>query len=590
MFTRIQWRIAASYVVLIAIVLLALGAYLVSYLWEQQLNVLEAQLTRQALLVADNVQHRLAVEGPGGLDQLAKDLGRDINGRVTLIARDGTVLGDSDADPRTMDNHGTRPEVLQALQRGTGESQRHSDTLDEQLLYVAVAMREGSAVTGFARVALPVQVVEEAINRVVAAVAAAMVAAAMLAVLAAIVVARMTARPIQGLTASARRLAFGELNETMPVHGRDEVSQLSHAFNEMAARLRAQLQAVDDERARLAIVLGHMAHGLVITDQDGTVRMINPTAAALLQVAPERAEGRSVMAVLRDHELSALVQAAVEGKAPGAPRVLELGPAGSRRIVEAMASRIPGAGGIGSQVLLVLQDVTEVRRADTVRREFVANVSHELRTPVASLKALAETLAGGAVDDGRVAKDFLARMEIEIDGLAQLVEELLELTRIESGQVALRLESADLARVIAAAAERLRPQAERQGVELQVRVPNTLPEVRADPDRIVQVVVNLVHNAVKFTPPGGRVEVNAERRDGRLAVTVADTGAGIPEDALPRLFERFYKTDPARTGTGTGLGLAIVKHIVQAHGGEVSVESREGEGSRFSFTIPLNEP
>jgi len=294
------------------------------------------------------------------------------------------------------------------------------------------------------------------------------------------------------------------------------------------------------------------------------------------------------MSVVRDHELAELTASALEGDSVGpASRVVELGPPGRRRTVEAVVSRIPGAARGSKQVLLILRDLIELRRAETVRREFVANVSHELRTPVASLKALAETLAVGALEDRSVARDFLHRMDVEIDGLAQLVEELLQLSRIESGQVALDLRPVDLGGVVSAGAERLRPQAERGGVALSVDMPSDLPPVRADAGRIQQVVVNLVHNAVKFTPPGGWVKVSAQSHDGAVAVMVADNGAGIPEDALARLFERSYKADPARSGGGTGLGLAIVKHIVQAHGGEVAVESREGAGSVFSFSLPV---
>jgi two-component system phosphate regulon sensor histidine kinase PhoR len=255
--------------------------------------------------------------------------------------------------------------------------------------------------------------------------------------------------------------------------------------------------------------------------------------------------------------------------------------------VQARASRIPNETATGQQVVLVLQDVTELRRAETVRREFVANVSHELRTPVACLKALVETLEDGALEAPEAAREFLDRMQVEVDDLAQLVEELLELSRIESGRVSLDLQPVDIAPMVAAAAERLRPHAERQGLTLTLDLPTGLPTALADPERIHQVITNLVHNAVKFTPPGGRVTVTAEQRDGEVTVHVVDNGVGIPSEALPRLFERFYKVDKARAGGGTGLGLAIAKHLVQVHSGRIWAESAgEGQGARFSFALP----
>jgi two-component system, OmpR family, phosphate regulon sensor histidine kinase PhoR len=339
-------------------------------------------------------------------------------------------------------------------------------------------------------------------------------------------------------------------------------------------------------------VLAHMADGVLIADQDGMVRLVNPAAARLLRTSPARAAGQSLMAVVRDHEVAETFRRALATTTPATePRLVELGSRERRHAIRVVASRIPGVAGGQGQVLLVLQDVTDLRRAEVMRREFIANVSHELRTPVAGLKALVETLEDGALEDPEAAREFLGRMHLEVDGLGQLVEELLELSRIESGRVTLTPRSVELGSVVAAAAERLRPQAERHGLELVVRVPADLPPALADPERIQQVVVNLVHNAVKFTPPGGRITVTAERRDAEVAVVVADTGEGIAPEALPRLFERFYKVDKARATGGTGLGLAIAKHLVQAHGGRIWAESAgEGRGATFTFCLPIEAP
>jgi two-component system phosphate regulon sensor histidine kinase PhoR len=597
-FTRIQWRIAAAYVALIALILLGPGSYLVGFLRAQQLTALESQLDRQARLIADGATRLMLAGGPDGPespDALAKRLGRTIGARVTLIAADGTVLGDSDSDPALMDNHASRPEVQQALRTGSGQSRRRSATLEQDLLYVAVPVVHQGAILGVVRVALPVAEVQLALNRVAAAAITAFGMAAVLAVLLATGLAQVITRRLQALTQAAQRLAGGQLEQPVAAGGDDEVGLLARTLNDMAARLRAHLRAVEDERERLAAVLRHMADGVIIAGQDGTVELINPAAARLLRVAPAWAEGRSIIEVVRDHELAALAREALAGS-PSAerPRVIDLGAAGGatgsggRRALQVLASRIPGGDAGGRRALLILQDVSELRRAEAMRREFVANVSHELRTPVAALKAVVETLEDGALEAPEVAREFLARMHVEVDGLAQLVEELLELSRIESGHVTLRRRPIDLGAVAAAGAERLRPQAERQGLRLTVDAGGGLPPVDADPEWMERVVVNLVHNALKFTPPGGEVAVRAEARQGEVAVAVTDTGIGIPPDALPRLFERFYKVDRARSGGGTGLGLAIAKHVLQVHGGRIWAESAgEGQGATFTFALPV---
>jgi two-component system phosphate regulon sensor histidine kinase PhoR len=602
-FTRIQWRIAASYIGLIALALLALGVYLVGFLQRQQLNTLEAQLKRQALLVADNALYRLAAGGTDSLDRLAKQLGQDIGARITIIASDGTVLADSDHDPATMDNHITRPEVLQALQTGAGQSVRHSTTLERDLLYVAVPMEQGGRSVGVARVAMPVREIQESSNQVVAAVGGALAVAALLAIVLAIVLARITAGPVRALTHAARRVAAGDLDQVIAIRGQDEVSLLARAFNDMAASLRTHIRAVERERARLSAVLSHMGDGLIIADRDGLVRLVNPAAAQLLQIKPEGAEGRSLMAVLRDHELAALVSATLAGDlAAGGPQLVELGRHGQRRPVQAMASRIPSGEGEGEQVLLILHDVTQLRQAERVRREFVANVSHELRTPLAAMKALAETLEDGALSDPPAARTFLRRLHNEVDELSELLQELLELSRIESGQAEMWPQPIALEPLLRSSVDRLAPLAERAGLQLRLAIPSDLPPVAADSERVRQVLANLLHNAIKFTPTGGWVELRAgvrsqqsgagqgktdSRKREEIVVSVADSGVGIPSQDLDRVFERFYKTDPSRSGGGTGLGLAIAKHIVQAHGGRIWAESRGSHGTTFSFTLPL---
>jgi two-component system phosphate regulon sensor histidine kinase PhoR len=336
-----------------------------------------------------------------------------------------------------------------------------------------------------------------------------------------------------------------------------------------------------------------MADGVLITDRYGEVRLANAAAARLLDTSEERALGRSFAQVARYHALIELWRQCRE-RGEEQVEMVEV----SRRALLLQAIITPfgyrrdggaegAANGSAEGYLVILQDLTRIRRLETVRRDFISNISHELRTPLAGLKALVDTLRGGAIKDRPAAKRFLKRMDAEVDSMTQLVEELLDLSRIESGQAPLHLAPATVTDVVIPPVDRLTPQAERSGLELSASVPHHLPLILADVEQARLVLTNLVHNAVKFTPPGGRIVVSARESGGEIEFSVQDTGVGIAAEDLPRVFERFFKADKARSGGGTGLGLAIAKHVVQGHGGRIWAESIEGSGSTFFFTLPL---
>lgn len=405
-------------------------------------------------------------------------------------------------------------------------------------------------------------------------------AAALLIALAAFQTERST-RTVRQLTAAAERIAGGDLSARILSRDAGDIGHLARAFNRMASKLEEEMLQSAREHGRLNTVLQVMADGVLIINRRGMVRLINPAAATLLQSAEEDALHRSFVQVVRDHRIAEVWQRC---KRTGAQEsaALDLNTGLFLRVVVTPLLSGPDHG-----YLVLLQDLTRMRHLQTIRQDFISNVSHELRTPLASLRALVDTLRDGALDDPPTAQRFLDRMETEVDSLTQMVQELLELSRIESGRVPLRLSPTPAAGAVAPGAERLRPQAERAQVALEIDLPPDLPFVLVDAERIRQVVTNLVHNAIKFTPAGGRVRVSARPLANRLIVTVQDTGAGIAPQELQRIFERFYKTDRARASGGTGLGLAIAKHLVQAHGGEIWAESTPGEGSLFHFSLPL---
>jgi two-component system phosphate regulon sensor histidine kinase PhoR len=581
-FRSIRWRIAVPYVALILLTMLGLTVYVSDQVRRARLADLEAQLLADARLMADGAGPLLRGEdGSDALESLTERWASLLGARVTVIGADGTVLAESQEDRTQMDNHLYRPEVQQALTAGQGSSIRFSQTAGYEMMYAAVPVIDGGRAAGIVRVALPLEQVEANVGRLRQSILAVGLIAALVGVLLALLFAERTAQPVRRLTRVAERLAEGDLSARLFPTTRDEVGQLTRAFNHMAQQLREKVATLAEEQERLAAVLEHMADGVLITDGTGRVRLINPAAAQLLDTNETRARGRSFAEVVRHHQLIDMWRRCreLEEEQVEAVEVSHLG-----LFVQAIVTPFREMDAQG--YLVILQDLTRVRRLETVRRDFISNISHELRTPLAGLKALVDTLRGGAMDDPPAAERFLDRMDAEVDALTQMVQELLELSRIESGQAPLRLAPTPVAEVILPPVDRLLPQAERAGLSLSTNLAPELPLVRVDAERVRQVVTNLVHNAVKFTPPEGRVTVSVEHQGREVVVSVQDTGVGIPASDLPRIFERFYKADRARSGGGSGLGLAIAKHIVQSHGGRIWAESIEGQGSTFYFSLP----
>ncbi|MFN2292369.1 MAG: ATP-binding protein [Anaerolineae bacterium] len=581
----LRWRIAIPYTILILAATLGLTVYLSGQIERVRLADLETQLLAEARLLADRLTPQLAgTADPQVLDRLAKDYADLLQARVTIIGAEGTVLGESDEDRTDMDNHLNRPEVQQALRDGQGTSRRYSATVRYEMMYTAVSVRSGGAgeLLGFVRVALPLRDIEDDAAELRQGIVLAGVATALLAGLLALLIAERTTRPVRELREGVQRIASGDLTTRLRSRTRDEIGQLTQAFNDMAEELRGQMTILAEERGRLSAVLDHMADGVLITDEAGQVQLFNAAAARILDTTQDRALGRTLAQVAPYHSLIELWK---DCRARGEEQVETLEIPRHGLFLQAIISPFEQAEAKG--YLVILQDLTRIRRLETVRRDFISNISHELRTPLAGVKALVDTLRGGAIKDPPAAKRFLKRMDAEVDDLTQMVEELLELSRIESGQVPLRLAPTPVADIVIPPLERLRPQAERAGLDLAVQLPADGPLVLADVGRAQQVVTNLVHNAIKFTAPGGSITVSAEPAGDEVVISVTDTGVGIAAEELTRIFERFYKADRARSGGGTGLGLAIAKHIVQGHGGHIWAESVEGEGSIFRFTLQM---
>jgi two-component system phosphate regulon sensor histidine kinase PhoR len=581
----IRWKIALPQLGLILAVLAGLLLFLSGFLRNAYIETLESRLAAECALLAAQV--RVLREGgasPAALDEFAHAAAADLGLRFTIIDSIGVVLGDSEADAATMENHLTRPEVQQALAQGVGSSIRHSTTTGIDNLYVAVLMQTEGKPDGFIRLAIPLADVNAAVRRLDTTLLYAMAAAALVSLALSFLAASRATRPLEELTEAARRVADGNLRTTILPTGRDEIGRLTDAFNRMTGRLRSQFESLQAEHGKLEAVLSQMTDGMVILDSRGKVALINRAAERIFGIPQDDAVGRSAAEVFRHHQLIDLWRHCRE---TGRPDSITVEAGAENPFLQVIATSLGEA--LQGSTLMVFQDLSRLRRLETVRRDFIANISHELRTPLASLQSLAETLHDSALEDRDAADRFLGLMQTEIDTMNQTVRELLELSRIESGDAPFDIRPADPADICADAAQRMEMLARRNGLTLENASPADLPRVKADLSRIGQVMMNLIHNAVKFTPSGGTIILSARIREPDVEFSVKDSGIGIPAKDLPRIFERFYKADRSRASEGTGLGLSISRHIVEGHGGLIWAESAEGKGSTFFFTLPISK-
>jgi two-component system, OmpR family, phosphate regulon sensor histidine kinase PhoR len=582
MLQSIRWRIALPFVLLILATMIPLGLYLSHYVRQSHLTELQNNLAGETRLLADALGVILSeTPQPRDLDDLARHWAGLLSARVTLVAADGRVIGESHDNRAEMDNHLGRAEILQARQAGFGTSQRYSHTTGYNMLYAAAPVRVEGEIAGYARLALPLTQIEASVAHLQRTLLGATLLAAALAVALAVAIADRTTSPLRRLSRSARALAASQETGSIPPGSRDEVGQLARAFNLRTRQLQEQMDAVQAESVKLGAVLDEMSDGVLMVDGAGRIQLANLASIRMFGLENWTDGTQGLAEAVRQHQVVDLWRSSL---ASGEPQEAALEIGALRQYLHIHATPLGQA--LPGSTLLLFQDLTRLRRLETVRRDFISNLSHELRTPLASLKALAETLQEGALEDPPAARRFLGRMEAELDALAQLVSELLELSRIESGKVLLQSRLISPVELVETAVERLRLQAERAGLSLETSCPADLPQVLVDPPRLQQVLANLLHNAVKFTPTGGRVRLEARQEGNSVVFSVSDSGVGIPAEDLPRVFERFYKADRARSGGGTGLGLAIARHLVEAHGGEIWVESREGGGSVFSFRLP----
>ena len=581
------WKFTASYIGLVLFSLAVAAAVLVPGMARFYLKVYE----RDVLNTAKTTALVLEAYRKEGASIARLD---DIAGKSSW--RDGVYIGVKDATghpPATSRWAGTtrrpvEPEIAAALRGNPTTVLRPDPDGGEVRIFAATPMMSGSAVVGVVQVSVPRWWVDRALQEVWKALGEALLAGIAAAVFLGGWRARALAAPVRELARAARRITAGDLSARADVRSRDEIGQLAETFNGMAEELRQKLAAVSEERNKIAAILSSMSDAVVAVDLEGDILLLNKAAEDLVGLSPTTS-GRRLQEILGDNPLCGALETAAHD---ARDVVSEFSPGPIReRILDLHATPLRGPDGEITGAVAVVRDVSELRRAERQRRELTANVSHELRTPLTSIKGFAETLLAGAMADADTCRRFLTIIDGEATRLMKLVGDLMDLARLESRAVSMEPAALRLDALISEALSQMRPQAERHHVAL--RVGGAAPVTAlADRDRILQVLTNLVDNAIKFTPEGGVVEISLAASAAEAVVAISDTGRGIPADDLPRVFDRFYRVERSRSreAGGTGLGLAIARHIVEAHGGRISAASQVNAGSTFTFTLPLVRP
>jgi two-component system phosphate regulon sensor histidine kinase PhoR len=582
----ITFRLTAVFFSVTAVFLFLLGLYLMNSMEQDSYVSTQNRLLSYARLIADDLNELFTRKPSNGFFMdYARRAGNDIGSRVTIIDPKGNILGDSVLDKDSMGNHSDRPEIKKAIAGEIGMAARYSSSLQEKMFYYAVPIKKDSSIIGVVRVAIPWSEIEAGQNHIRWSIGTSLFIALILTV---IVVSSFTSSiviPLQEMTCVAREMADGKLDTVITVKSADEIGALGKGLNYMAAHLRETIAQITEERNKIKAILTSINDGVIAADSAGNVLLINPAVERMFNISYENSLGKKVIEVVRNFDLEKLLYRALEGEESLTQEVQIFVPDPKVfRIVTAPLTNETGIVG----VVAVLRDITAFREVERMKADFVANVSHELKTPLTSIKGFVETLLDGALEDKEVARHFLEIINDENERLNRLINDLLSLSKIEARQTSVDKKFLNLENVIKNAVSVLSPQAADKKLLLKTEIRGQLPDVEANEDMIGQLLINLIDNAVKYTPEDGRVEITAEKADDWVKVIVSDTGIGIPRESLPRLFERFYRVDKARSREmgGTGLGLAIVKHILEVHNGKIEVESMVGRGSRFIFYLP----
>jgi two-component system phosphate regulon sensor histidine kinase PhoR len=586
------WKLALTFFALLLSVLLAVDFFAERALHSDYERAAFGQLTTVARFAQARPPQLPPLpptnpEDLAGLREWASQMG-STGVRITVITSDGQVLADSQADPQTMENHANRPEIREALAKGDGRAMRRSATLKRDLLYYAVKQNVAAGPPIVLRFAVPLETADQVLGAFRRSLWLASLVILLLAGIASLLVSRGFSERVERLREFSRRVAEGDFRPLPGDGSGDALEALGASLNQTAARMDRTIRTLTEERNLSSAILGSMVEGVAVVNGAERLVFANQSFADILGLGVPTKSGSALVEVVRQTEMIEAVRQVLGGE----PRVESEIMTGTLRQHFFAATVAAVRAGDTSGAVVVLHDITELRKLERVRRDFVANVSHEFKTPLTAIQGFAETLLGGAIDDPHNRERFLGIMLEHSRRLARLTDDLLKLSQMDADRLELEIRRVGVPELIESCLETAQRRATEKDLRISVKVPVGLPDIAGDRRRLAEVLQNLLDNAIQYTLAGGQIVLSAEGREAEVIFTVADTGIGIPKADQPRIFERFYRVDAARSreAGGTGLGLAIAKHLVEVHGGRLWVESEVGQGSQFHFAIPVFDP
>lgn len=586
---RLIWSIYPSYLLIIIVSLTAVTWYASYSARKFFLNQVESDLQIRSRLFKSQILGYLDPIDQAQIDDFCKKEGSLSSTRITVILPSGLVIGDSEGDPDGMDNHADRPEFQGAVESGIGISTRYSLTLQKYFTYVGIAVLVESQIKAVVRTSIPVDIIDREINKIQRKNIYAGIVIAIFAAVLSLIVGRRISRPIEELRLSAKGISQGNFRLKRPHSGIEEINNLYDSMKEMAEDLNCRISTITQQRNEIEIILSSMDEGVVAIDNRERIISINNAAIEMFGTKKDHCQGRSVQETIRNSAFHDFVNRVLQGQSPEEREII-LTP-DEEKVINVHGTILRDSEGSRIGALIVLKDITRLKKLENIRRDFVANVSHEIKTPITAIKGFVETLRDGEVKDEKDRERFLGIVSNHVNRLEAIINDLLKLSRIEkeSETDGIKFTVENIINALDTSIQICRPNAKEKNIKISLDCDEKI-SAKINSPLLEQAIVNLLDNAVKYSENDKEVKISGYAKENDIVIEVADEGRGIEKEHLPRLFERFYRVDKARSRKlgGTGLGLAIVKHIIQAHGGTVNVESTPGKGSVFTIKIPKN--